>query len=148
MDVDEEIFGPHIPCTTSEADLRNLREIHGFPAVVEMVIPSVMESPETVRPGWCCGYCTYFEECDTLSGYLFELEKRVFLFVRITSSLYARLRRIPTSRGISIFLQGKTGGSSWTSHSETSGGHDVPFQETTPLIADNVLTALRRERMS
>ncbi|VVB04796.1 unnamed protein product [Arabis nemorensis] len=58
-----ESFGPFPSSRMETEDLLSLRAHCGIPAEIELVLPAASESPELVRPEFCCGYEVYFKEC-------------------------------------------------------------------------------------
>lgn len=77
-----ELFGPHAPSTLTMQSLLDLKARHVVPDEIEVVLPNSSQSPELVRPGYCCAYAPYFVSCGLnfpILSYLFEALDRLGL---------------------------------------------------------------------
>ncbi|XP_019100850.1 PREDICTED: uncharacterized protein At3g60930, chloroplastic-like [Camelina sativa] len=112
-----ELWGNHIPPITSAKHLADLRQKHGVPPNVEMILRSDDPfSPETVPPGFCCTYTVYFEKC----GLVFPIPRIIFRilqrlrmafpqmcpnFVRHVMGVYVRGRELGLELGVDDILR-------------------------------------------
>ncbi|XP_019100919.1 PREDICTED: uncharacterized protein At3g60930, chloroplastic-like [Camelina sativa] len=112
-----ELWGNHIPPITSAKHLADLRQKHGVPPNVEMILRS--DDPfslETVPPGFCCAYTVYFEKC----GLVFPIPRIIFRilqrlrmafpqmcpnFVRHVMGVYVRGRELGFELGVDDILR-------------------------------------------
>ncbi|XP_023641925.1 uncharacterized protein At3g60930, chloroplastic-like [Capsella rubella] len=75
----KEVWGSHLAPITTDKHLSDLRQKHGVPPMVDMILsPGSPYSPETVPEGFCCAYTTYFERC----GLVFPIPGIIFLVLR------------------------------------------------------------------
>ncbi|XP_019085631.1 PREDICTED: uncharacterized protein At3g60930, chloroplastic-like [Camelina sativa] len=112
-----ELWGNHIPPITSAKHLADLRQKHGVPPNVEMILRSDDPfSPETVPPGFCCAYTVYFEKCGLvfpIPRIIFQILQRLRMafpqmcpnFVRHVMGVYVRGRELGFELGVDDILR-------------------------------------------